>query len=108
MCENNTDLGEQEPKGCRFVHGDPGSGIWFYCQAPIVKGGKAGDVNNPPYCRLHRDICIQPSKPFKFYGKWATMLAAPNRAIAPDDARFDHTIATDVYMHLNNRGLIHD
>lgn len=109
MSQNDSDLAEQEPRGCRYVFGDPGTGPWFYCQKPIIAGGKPGDSKHPPYCETHTAECCKPAKPFKYYNGWEkhALVRIQGTITNPDAPGFDHTIATDVYMHLNNRGLLH-
>lgn len=64
MCEKppipQHNLGRQEPKGCRYIYGDPGDGDWHFCQRTIVEGGVAGDARHPPYCSHHHRICTVP------------------------------------------------
>lgn len=66
MCENSAphkhDLGRQEPRGCRFIYGDPAM-TWHFCQRTIAAGGKPGDSQNPPYCVHHVKVCVPPLTP---------------------------------------------
>lgn len=56
MCDDS-DLGRQNPVGCRYIYGDPGVEGWHYCQRNIAPGGKPGSVTNPPYCDRHTRVC---------------------------------------------------
>lgn len=48
-------VGPQEPRGCRYIHGDPPGIDWRYCQAPQAPGS--------PYCRTHLSRCLLPINP---------------------------------------------
>src|ERR1041385_6542990 len=55
----------QNPKGCRYVTGEPGHGPWWYCQKPIVEGNSPGNALKPPYCAEHfAPCCAQTSHAF--------------------------------------------
>lgn len=58
MCETS-DLGRQEPRGCRHVYGDPATENWHFCQRAIKPGGRPGDPSHPPYCEGHTKTHLQ-------------------------------------------------
>lgn len=102
MCENPTDLGRQEPKGCRFIYGDPAQRGWHYCQRTIVNGAKPGDAQHPPYCAHHTKVCVLPAKPFHYYAGWEkyVLLRAPSS---------EERLPIDLLLKLNPTGaLSHD
>lgn len=43
----------REPRGCRFIHGDPPGLDWHYCQDPRLPGS--------PYCAAHHALCHVPA-----------------------------------------------
>lgn len=45
-CSDGT--GDQEPRGCLFIHGDVKEGGWRYCQAPRRDGST--------YCEEHHAL----------------------------------------------------
>jgi hypothetical protein len=56
---DDTDLGRQEPRGCRHIYGDPASETWRFCQRTIKPGGRPGDPSHPPYCEWHTRQALQ-------------------------------------------------
>lgn len=46
----------KEPKGCRFIHGDPRDLDWRYCQEPQVN---KADGTLSSWCQLHFVLCHQ-------------------------------------------------
>lgn len=62
----------REPRGCRFIHGDPGDGPWGYCQGELPEGARLGNLANPAYCKEHSRLCVPPAAPFtlkRFHGR---------------------------------------
>jgi hypothetical protein len=119
MCENSpsnlSDLGPQEPRGCRYVFGDPGVNDWHYCQAPLPSKARLGDVLNPPYCATHTKLLLLPQKPYqwKWRNKYDNMVGAP---IGPDSNIVTAIpgngdgprLPVDLLIKLGNKGLSHD
>jgi hypothetical protein len=60
MSENPSQLGRQEPRGCRFIYGHPGEGDWHYCQRHLAVAARAGDPAHPPYCAHHTKVALKP------------------------------------------------
>lgn len=104
MCENPSDLGRQEPRGCRFIYGDPGESGWHYCQRTIIEGGKMGDAQHPPYCARHTKVCVQPHKAFHYYAGWE-----PNVLLRRPGDHDEQRLPIDLLLKLNPTGaLSHD
>lgn len=113
MCENLNDLGRQEPRGCRFIYGDPGDGEWHFCQRGLLKGARLGDATHPPYCARHTKVCHGPSSRgwlarFKLtpgaaaFGDQSMQICGPNR----DDGQ---RMPVDLALSLAAKGvLFHD
>lgn len=109
MCDSS-DLGRQEPRGCRYVYGDPGSGEWHYCQGTVAEGGKAGDAQRPPYCAHHTKVCVLPHKPFRIDAKWLKHFQSKNGVFDVDPERGDRPASPfDALLRLQERGVfLHD
>lgn len=48
---------KQEPRGCRYIIGDPKEPDWKYCQK---EQGKRRDGTPSDYCQEHHDLCHVP------------------------------------------------
>lgn len=106
MCENPNDLGRQEPRGCRYVYGDPGAGEWHFCQRTITPGGAPGKAATPPYCARHTKVCVLKGKPFSFS---RAGIREPNVIFQRNFADGSARSAVDVILKLQERGVfLHD
>lgn len=112
MCDDSGHLGNQDPRGCRFIHGHPGDGEWRYCQKALPEGARMGDAAHPPYCERHAKRCMGPSSAswlnrFKTaggtaFGDLTVQTCGPNRH---DGQR----LPVDLLLKLNGSGaLSHD
>ena len=45
------DLGPKEPTGCRYIHGDPKTEDWLYCQDQQKRGSS--------FCEDHHTACYR-------------------------------------------------
>lgn len=103
MCEKH-DLGRQEPAGCRYVYGDPGTPDWHFCQRQLVDGARPGDANNPPYCARHKRVTLEARTPAKLkaYEKFLERIAQSDEGAMYDwRVNLWGMIPTDVYVKVN-------
>lgn len=112
MCEKSPipqhNLGRQEPKGCRYIYGDPGFGDWHFCQRTIVEGGVAGDARHPPYCSHHHRICTIPINQ-KYMARYYGNFADYNVLLCGEDHNDGQRLPVDFILKLTPTGaLSHD
>lgn len=104
MCENHSDLGRQEPRGCRYVYGDPGAPGWHYCQRSIAEGGKPGDAAHPPYCTRHTKVALEPISAAKAASRarYLERLAMAEETVAFNDRDEKWAlVAADSFIKIN-------
>jgi hypothetical protein len=103
MCENS-DLGRQEPRGCRHIYGDPASEDWRFCQRTIAPGGRPGDPSHPPYCAWHTKVALQPTTEAakRNFLKFLNRIAAGEEETMYDMRSATwQLVPTDVYVKIN-------
>lgn len=105
MCESQDDLGRQDPRGCRFIHGHPGDGEWRYCQGPLAEGARLGDAAHPPYCERHAARCLnKATKPFTYYGGWEPNVVLLKPGSGADGPR----LPLDLVLRNMSRGMFNN
>jgi len=109
MCDNPAahNLGRQEPKGCRYIYGDPATEDWRFCQRTIAPGGRPGDANKPPYCAWHVKVVLEKHTEARrrAYQKFLDRVAQSDEGVMYDGrSAFWGLIPVDMYVKGFNTG----